>query len=52
MNCPTCNGPMHLEEVLTHRTTSPEEDDQYQDMWLCNNDECGDALPAEEGTHE
>lgn len=51
MSCPTCEGPMHLEEVLVHRTTSPDEDDLYQDMWVCDDDNCEGALPAEEGNH-
>lgn len=42
---------MTQEEVLTHRTTSPTEDDQYKLMWWC--DICEEAEIIEpEGEYE
>lgn len=33
------------EEVLTNRTTSPLEDDQYETMWWC--EQCQESKPLE-----
>ena len=45
MECPNCNQEMTQEEVLTHRTTSPLEDDQFETMWWC--EKCQEAQPIE-----
>ena len=36
MQCPICEKDMELDNVLVSKTTSPEEDDQYRDMWCCD----------------
>ena len=40
--CPNCSNEMEIKEVLTARTTSPEEDDTWEKMWSC---ECGHYEP-------
>jgi RNase P subunit RPR2 len=41
MICKNCKTEMHVEEVLTCRTTSPEQDDTFENMWVCDTcDEC------------
>lgn len=42
MICPNCEKQMELKEVLTSRTTSPEDDDTWEIMWTC---ECGHNEP-------
>lgn len=39
------NHEMTQEEVLTNRTTTPLEDDQYETMWWCET--CQEAYPLE-----
>lgn len=41
---------MTQEEVLTNRTTTPLEDDQYQTMWWC--ELCQEAQPLEEEKYD
>lgn len=43
MNCPKCNREMEILDVLTNRTTSPEEDDTFEKMWVCLI--CDEKLP-------
>jgi len=42
MICPICEKQMELKEVLTIRTTSPDDDDTWEIMWTC---ECGHTEP-------
>jgi len=50
MRCPECNSRMYQEEALVSRTTSPEEDDQFEVMWVCENPNCGysESIESEE----
>lgn len=41
---------MHQEDVITHRATSPLDDDQLETMWWC--DKCQEGIPLEEGSDE
>ena len=50
MNCPICNEGIHEEDVLTSRTTSPEEDDQRKLMFVCH--KCDEGFPVTNSEEE
>lgn len=43
MNCPKCSTEMEIKDVLTCRTTSPEQEDTFEEMYVC--EKCDSILP-------
>jgi len=44
MICPNCSKQIQIEEVLVSRTSDPNQDDQYENMYFC--DECKEGFPV------
>ena len=43
MTCDKCGSEMEIKDVLVNRTTSPEEEDRFEEMYVC--EKCDSILP-------
>lgn len=50
MTCDKCGSEMEIMEVLVIRTTDPKDEDQYEDMFVC--EDCGNAEPIIDSEEE
>lgn len=48
MICPHCDVLMTIEHVRVHKTTCPERDDTFENMWWCEKCQWSEEIETEE----